>query len=303
MESCMREAYYNPMENTRATKLFSAKRIAAHQERAIRCAKPDADFLVGIAAEMLGERLGAITREFEVAVDIFSPFGGMAKELANAKQVNRSIRLVQDTVQDLGGGNSGNIIAEFGTIPFEPGSLNLVTSLFALHHCVDLPGRFAEIRNTLAPDGAFLAVLPGDKTLRELRQSLIEAESELTGTASLRIDPIGEVRQYGALLQNAGFALPVVDTEQFTLRYRSLPDLVDDLRAMGATSALTRYARSTPRNLFRRTEELLLQNHADEDGKFRITAEMVFLSGWAPHASQQQPLKPGSADNLLEDFL
>ena len=137
----------------------------------------------------------------------------------------------------------------------------------------------------------------------ELRDSMLTAESMLNGNATLRIDPFGEVRQIGSLLQRAGFALPVVDTELLTARYSSLRKLIKDLRAMGATSSLNSNVGFGPRGLFEKTEEVYRERYQDDDGKIRATFEIIFLSGWSPDASQQKPLKPGSAKNKLSDFL
>lgn len=291
------------MEKTSSQPLFSERRIAAVHDRAIRIGQSGADFLIHVAAQQLEERLSAITRDLNVAADVFSPFDGMSKVLEAAPQVQQVVRLVQGPAIQDPDNESGRIEAPFDLLPFKPASLNLITSLFSLHRSNQLPGTLKRIRESLIPDGVFLAVMPGDRTLKELRQSLIEAESKLTGAVNLRVDPFAEVRQYGALLQAAGFALPVVDTELITVRYSALADLIKDLRAMGATSAFSNRSAPCHRDLFRQTEELLIRNHSDDDGKFRITVEMVFLSGWAPHASQQKPLKPGSAENLLKDHL
>jgi hypothetical protein len=132
---------------------------------------------------------------------------------------------------------------------------------------------------------------------------MLTAESMINGNASLRVDPFGEVRQVGSLLQRAGFALPVVDTEILTVRYSSLKKLITDLRAMGATSSLNSNRSFSPRNLFEKTEEIYRKRYQDNDGKIRATFEIIFLSGWSPDASQQKPLKPGSAKNKLSDFL
>ncbi len=306
MESCIAEVYYITMVQKGSKLLFSNQRISASYQRAARIAKSDADFLVSAAAKILGERLNAITREFEVVADLYSPFSGMEVELQELATAKSIVFLRQDAWNEtpsLENSQKNVVVGQFPDIPFQPSSINLATSLFALHRSNNLPNTLMEIREALRPDGLFMAVLPGSQTLTELRQSLIQAESELSASVSLRIDPFGEIRQYGALLQAAGYALPVVDTETFTVRYSSLASLVNDIRAMGAGSALNDVPAYPHRNLFKRTEEILLRDHADQDGKFRITVELVFLSGWKPHESQQKPMKPGAALNKLKDFL
>lgn len=293
------------MQKTSPPILFIPKRVIAKIERAKKINKPDADFLVRTAAEMLGDRLDATNREFLNALDLFSRFRGMSEELERSPKVSNS-----ECLTEIGGGelDSDQLKKRYqaeisGQLPFEKSSFNLVTSIFGLHWSNDMPGMFSQIRNILAPDGLFLCVLPGDRTLRELRECLMEAEAALTDSASLRIDPFGEIRQLGGLLQRAGFALPVVDAELFTVRYASVKSLIDDLRAMGATSSLAAPSQHANRKLFVETERIYKEKHMDPDGKIRATFELVFLSGWAPHESQQKAMKPGTAKNQLKDFL
>jgi SAM-dependent methyltransferase len=168
----------------------------------------------------------------------------------------------------------------------------------------DLPGVLLQIRRALKPDGLLLAALFGGDTLTELRQSFAAAESEVEGGASPHVAPFVELRELGGLLQRAGFALPVTDVERVTVRYASALDLMQDLRRMGATNSLTS-RRRTPlrRTTLMRMAEIYAQRFADADGRIRATFDIVWLSGWAPHPDQQQPLKPGSAKARLADAL
>lgn len=294
------------MEKTSPQSLFNPVRVVAKLRRAARIEKQDADFLAKIAADTLSERLDVTNRTFETAADLFSSFDCMSQVLSKTDKVTDVLRLNRLELQSSNyhSGLSENMMVGLPeTLPFEKQSLNLVTSVFGLHWSNDLPGSLVQIRNALAPDGLFLGVFPGDQTLRELRECLIEAESELSGSASLRVEPFGEVRQFGNLLQRAGFTIPVVDSEIFTVRYGSFSSLVSDLRAMGVTSNLRQYPKYTPRALFDRAEIIYREKFRDDDGKIRATFEMVFVSGWAPHVSQQKPLAPGSAKNQLKDFL
>lgn len=287
------------MQNTSPPKLFNPKRQKAIRLRAINIAQPDADFLAKEAAAIIADRLNATNRKFDVAIDMFSPFDTMQHFLEASEKTKHIFQY-----SDIKPNNDFPFIE--GTreeIALKPKSANLITSIFGLHWSNDLPGTLAQIKNTLVDDGLFLAALPGDRTLMELRDSMLTAESMINGNATLRIDPFGEVRQIGSLLQRAGFALPVVDTEILTVRYSSLGKLVKDLRAMGATSSLNSNRNFSPRELFAKTEEVYRERYQDEDGKIRATFEIIFLSGWSPHASQQKPLKPGSAKNRLSDFL
>ena len=187
-------------------------------------------------------------------------------------------------------------VADEEALPFGDASLDLVVSALALQFVNDLPGTLVQIRRALKPDGLFLAALLGGDTLTELRQSFAAAESEIEGGVSPRVAPFADVRELGALLQRAGFALPVTDVDRLTVRYASPFALMHDLRRMGATNALPSAAarRSGARRLLRMAE-IYAERFADPDGRMRATFEIVWLSGWAPHESQQQPLKPGSA--------
>jgi len=189
-------------------------------------------------------------------------------------------------------------------LPFPPESLDLVVSLLSLQFVDDLPGTLIQIRRALRPDGLFLAAVLGGATLNELRDALTAAEIETTGGLSPRVVPFLDVKDLGGLLQRAGFALPVTDTDRLTVRYDSMFDLMADLRAMGATNPLRdRTRKPTSRRLFLRAAEIYAERHADADGRIRATFEIVSASGWAPHESQQKPLKPGSAQMRLADAL
>ena len=294
------------MQNTSPPPLFSATRRNAVEARALRGPHHDADFLTRETAEILADRLNATNRNFSVAYDLFSPFDCMAEHLQNSRKVENLFRTAGISScfeESTRLASAPDLAAERELLPFKPGSANLVTSVFGLHWSNDLPGTFAQIRKILMADGLFLAALPGDKTLHELRDCLITAESQLSGSANLRVEPYGEIRQFGQLLQRTGFALPVVDSEIFNVRYQDFSGLIRDLRAMGATNTLSAVSGFGPRNLFEEVEKVYQEKYSDPDGKIRATFEVVFLSGWTPHESQQKPLKPGSAKNLLKDFL
>jgi hypothetical protein len=180
----------------------------------------------------------------------------------------------------------------------------LVTSLLSLQNVNDLPGSLTQIRQILRPDGFFLACLLGGATLTELRQSFTLAEAELEGGASPRVAPFADLRDLGHLLQRAGFALPVTDVDTVVVRYADPFGLFRDLRAMGLSNALADRRRTPLRRatLFR-AAEVYAQRFSDPDGRVRATFELVWLSGWVPHESQQKPLRPGSAQTRLADAL
>jgi len=277
---------------------------ALAQSRKLRAlAKPaaGADFLMRRAAEDLSDRLSSIARRFPAAATVFSPGGAAAEVLALSGKTDTIIELTADVAL---AGTSNTMVAAAETIPLPPGSLDLAVSLYALHEANDIPGVLIQIRRALKPDGLLLAALPGAGTLAELRESLLAAETELLGGASPRVLPFTDVRDAGGLLQRAGFALPVADIETVTVRYDSMFGLMRDLRAMGATNALVaRSRRPATRALFMRAAEIYAERFADPDGRVRATFSTIWLSGWVPDASQQQPLKPGSAKVSLAKVL
>lgn len=181
---------------------------------------------------------------------------------------------------------------------------DLAVHFMSLHWADDPVGQLVQSRLCLAPDGLFLGISPGGQTLSELRVTLAQAETEVTGGLSPRVLPMGELRDLGALLMRAGFALPVADTVALDLRYTSFSSLIHDLRAMGETNAL--YARlrgPTRRQVFERAEALYHEHFSDEDGRLRVTVELIVLTGWAPSETQQKPLRPGTATARLADAL
>ena len=197
-----------------------------------------------------------------------------------------------------------SVAADEEALPFGDGTLDLVVSALALQFVNDLPGTLVQIRRSLKPDGLFLAALLGGDTLTELREAFAAAEAEVEDGVSPRVAPFADLRELGALLQRAGFALPVTDVDRLTVRYGSPFDLMHDLRRMGATNALVeRSRRPLKRRTLARMAEIYGERFADADGRIRATFEIVWLSGWAPHESQQQPLKPGSAQRRLADAL
>jgi SAM-dependent methyltransferase len=280
-----------------APRLFDRALLARRLDRAL--AAGAADFLLARAAEDLEERLSLVKREFSDALDLATP-GPHAAAALRAARVTR----VAPTRASLGAGRFAGVVADPERPPLGDGRFDLAVSLLALHQVDDLPGTLIQIRRALKPDGLLLAALPGGDTLHELRQSLIAAESELTGGASPRVIPFADARALGGLLQRAGFALPVVDSDRFTVRYADMFALMRDLRAFGATNALIdRSRRFARRELFARAARHYAERFADADGRIRATFEFLWLSGWTPHPSQPKPLAPGSARMRLEDAI
>ncbi|MER9487929.1 methyltransferase domain-containing protein [Mesorhizobium sp. M0220] len=273
----------------------------ARKRRALARPIAGADFLMRRAAEDLADRLGAVERKFGKAASLFCQTPAAAEVLAESGKVAENVRVEADAA--FLDGRPG-VVAPLETVPFGPESLDLAVSLLSLQAMNDIPGMLVQIRRALKPDGLFLGAFAGIGTLSELRESLLAAETELYGGASPRVIPFTDVRDAGVLLQRAGLALPVADVETITVRYDSLFGLVADLRAMGETSALVdRSRRPGTRALFARAAEIYAERFSDADGRVRASFSVVWMSGWAPDASQQKPLKPGSAKISLKTIL
>ena len=286
-----------------APRLFDRALLNRRLDRALRAGAltSGADFLLRRAAQDLEERLAIVSRAFADAADIGTP-GPHAAEVLAARREARSTLRVAPTASSAG--FPGALVGDFERLPLAPGSADLIVSLLALHHANDLTGALIQMRLALRPDGLALVALLGGDTLTELRQALTTAESEITGGAAPRVAPFADVRAIGGLLQRAGVALPVVDSDRATVRYRDLGSLLRDLRAAGAANALVeRSRRPLTRDILALAEAIYRERFADPDGRLRATFEILWISGWAPHQSQPKPLKPGSAAMRLEDAL
>ena len=272
-------------------------------ERARRAGKT-ADFLVDAAVGDVALRLSAVTRHFERAADLTAHRGRMAHALEGMPSVGNVIVCARSARLLPAAHHRQTVVCDDEALPFAPGSLDLVTSVLGLQAVNDLPGTLIQIRRALKPDGLFMAALIGGESLTELRQALLTAEAEITGGAHLRISPFVELRDMGALLQRSGFALPVVDVETLTVRYGHPGGLLGDLRAMGAQNALHgRSRKMLRRDVLMRATEIYAERFSDPDGRVRARFDVLHVSGWAPHESQQKPLKPGSARMRLADAL
>jgi SAM-dependent methyltransferase len=267
-----------------APMLFDRVLLRVRQHRASRA---PATFLLDRVAGDAAERLQAVLREFKSAADIGTP----GDQLSNALAA-RLGQLARVDLPDI----------ESEPLALQPQSLDLAVSVLAFQFVNDLPGVLAQIRRALKPDGLLLAAMIGGDTLTELRQSFAAAEAELEGGVSPRVAPFTDLRDVGALLQRAGFALPVTDVDRIVVRYDSACALMADLRQMGATNILVERRRvPTRRATMLRMAQLYAERFADPDGRIRATFDVIWLSGWAPHESQQKPLKPGSAKASLAE--
>lgn len=282
--------------------LFDPALIERHRHRAWRFGDHQAHFLLDIAATEIAERIAIVERHFDSAIELHGATGITARRVLETGKVGSITRI--ETSRDFLPDDGTAKVASLEDLALEPASSNLVISPLSLHLTNDTPGTLIQIRKALKPDGLFLAALPGSGTLQELRDVLLATEAELLGGASPRVIPFADVRDIGALLQRAGFALPVTDTETYTVRYDSIFPLMRDLRAMGMANPLLGRSR-TPltRLFFMRAAEIYAQRYSDADGRIRATFSIIYMSGWAPHESQQKPLKPGSANVRLADVL
>jgi len=282
--------------------LFDRKMLARQRDRAAPRISAH-DFLLQRAAEDIAERLGLIQRDFQVAVNLGAYHGVLSRALAALPSVSTVIS-VEESAALLRQCPPPRACADMEVLPFGGERLDLVVSALALQFANDLPGALAQIRRALKPDGLFIAAFAGGATLHELRASLMTAETEITGGAAPRVAPMADVRDFGALLQRAGFNLPVSDTDVVQVSYETLLALMDELRGMGAANALNeRTRRPLRRDVLMRAGEIYAEHYGTEDGRVTATFEIITLTGWAPHESQQKPLRPGSAAARLADAL
>ncbi|WP_184716977.1 methyltransferase domain-containing protein [Caulobacter sp.] len=279
-----------------------------HRQRLDRAA-PDyasADFLKARAAQDVVMRLETILRRFPVAVDLGSRNGSFSKALADSDAAaNIDVLFETDLSARMLAGRPGlRVAADEERLPFGDDTLDLVVSTLALHWTNDLVGALIQVRRALRPDGLFIGAMFGGATLTELRQCLLAAEAEVSDGAAMRVSPFADASDAAALLQRAGFALPVADVDRVKVRYAHPIKLLQDLRAMGETSVLLdRSKKPLPRKVLFRALELYVERFAEADGRVPATFEIVAVTGWAPHDSQQKPLRPGSAKMRLADAL
>ena len=262
------------MSASDAPRLTDRHALALHRARAV----PDALFLHRHARSAIEERLEEVNRTFTAPAVVT----GFPSEWRFP-----GARIVPDAPR----------------LDLAEGAHDLVIHAMSLHWADDPVGQIVQCRRALRPDGLFLAVLPGGRTLEELRAALAEAEVALTGGLSPRVLPMGELRDWGALLQRAGLALPVADADRLTVSYGSPLALMRELRAMGEGNALLARHRCIPsRALFAEASARYEAAHG-HDGRVPATVELIHLSGWAPAPGQPKPLRPGSAGTRLADAL
>jgi SAM-dependent methyltransferase len=272
--------------------VFDRALVRRRLQRAMR--EGYADFLLLRLVEDLEERLSTVARPFPLILDVGTPTRAAAEILGRVGQVVR-LSPVPEPASAFG---------DEERLPFGGGQFDLAVSLLSLQSTNDLPGSLIQIRRALKPDGLFMGALLGGATLSELRQAFTQAEAELEGGVSPRVAPFADVRDLGGLLQRAGFALPVADSEIIRVRYGDPFALLRDLRRMGLTNPLVdRKKMPLRRATLLRAAEIYVERFAEPDGRLPATFEIIWLLGWTPHESQQKPLRPGSAKMRLAQAL
>lgn len=281
--------------------IFERAAVRRHRERAALF-PAETRFLHRAVQERLIDRLNDVRHRFARVLDLGVGDGGLVALLAETGQTPEIVSF--DPAWRFARQHPAGVVGEAEALPFRAASFDLVVSALGLHWTNDLPGALLQLRHILKPDGLLLATLYGGRTLWELQEVLMQAELEVAGGAAPRVSPFADVPDCGALLQRAGLALPVVDSETLTVTYPHLFALMQDLRAMGETNAqAARQRGGTRRALFLRAAELYRERFGDADGRIPATFQLINLTGWAPAASQQQPLKRGSAAARLADAL
>jgi NADH dehydrogenase [ubiquinone] 1 alpha subcomplex assembly factor 5 len=282
--------------------VFDRRLLVQRRERAAANAQAY-EFLLERVAEDIVARLSAIHRQFPIALNLGAAHGLVGRRLGHVP----GIELVIDAEASpamLAGSDGCKVRMDEEALPFADQSLDLVVSGLALQFVNDLPGTLVQIRRALKPDGLLLATMLGGQTLHELRAAFLQAEEEIDGGVSPRVAPFADVRDVGALLQRAQFSLPVADSDTLTVTYSDPLALMRELRGMGATNVLLARRRSwLKKTTLMRTMEIYVERFGLSDGRVPATFELITLTGWAPHESQQKALQPGSATVRLADAL
>lgn len=282
--------------------LFDRKLLRTRRARFAHEIEARSALLEHVATE-IAERVAIMLRPFPRALDLGAFSGLLGQKVAALPSVDEMV-YAESVVELAALCPRPALVCDEDLLPVRDASLNLVVSGLALHRVNDLPGALIQIRRALAPDGLFMAAVLGGRALIELRQALLEAEAEVHGGASPRVAPFADVRDYGGLLQRAGFALPVADAETLTLHYPSPRDLMREIRALGGGNVLMARSKAPlARGTLARAEAIYRACYGTPEGDVRATFEIVYLCGWAPDPSQQRPLKPGSASQRLADAL
>jgi len=280
--------------------IFDRAVVRRHRARAVGY-DAEGRFLIREARARLAERLDDIKRRFEIALDLGCGDGDLATILGEA---GYHPKIVSADLGEAFARGANGVVCDEEMLPFAPASFDLVVATLTLHWVNDLPGCLWQIRHILKPDGLLLAAMWGGETLRELRESLLQAEIDTVSGASPRVSPFTDLRDAGGLLQRAGLGLPVVDSDILTVTYPDMFALIRDLRAMGETNAVKdRRQNFTARATLLRAAAIYRERFGDAEGRIPASFQLLTLTGWAPHESQQKPLRPGSGKVSLIDAL
>ncbi|UUX51692.1 methyltransferase domain-containing protein [Nisaea acidiphila] len=284
--------------------VFDRRQVRRNRDRAA-ADFPAHDFLKREVTERVVDRMRDIQRRFPRLLDLGSHDGSLRQSLDPELGAEWVVSLdPSERFATLASASGPSVAAEEEFLPFAPASFDAVISCLSLHWVNDLPGALLQARQCLKPDGLFLGAMLGGETLHELRAVLTEAETEVLGGAGPRVSPFAELQDAAGLMQRAGFALPVADSDLLTVTYANAFLLMHELRGMGEGNAITaRRKGTTPKAVFMRAAEIYHERHAGPDGRIPASFQVLYLTGWAPHASQQQPLRPGSAAHRLADAL
>ncbi|MEE2721670.1 MAG: methyltransferase domain-containing protein [Pseudomonadota bacterium] len=279
--------------------VFDRAAVRRHRDRAAADFARH-DFLFQEIADRLGDRLQDVDRRFTSVLDLGGGHGAPIPELDTTTIITGD--LSEAMLRRSGRQRPVALNEEY--LPFGVNAFDLAVSTLSLHWVNDLPGALIQIRQALKPDGLFMAAILGGDTLIELRRVLLEADAETTGGTRPHTSPVADVANAGGLLQRAGFALPVVDTDTLTVTYTDMFALMRDLRGMGETNAVAaRDQRFMRRDTLFAAAEKYQALYADADGRVPATFQVIWLTGWAPHESQQKAIRPGSATARLADAL
>jgi SAM-dependent methyltransferase len=290
---------HNP-EKPQNPLLFNRELLRLRRDRAAKHYH-EVDFLKKEAVERTIDRLDDIARDFPLVFELGSHTGQLAKALDTSSKIGRLIQADLSTHM-ISQASGERLVSDEEWLPFAPHCFDAAISVLNMHWINDLPGSL--IRQALKPDGLFLACLPGANTLKELRNVLTDASVEIEGGLSPRVAPFVEVRDAGNLLMRAGFSLPVTDTETITITYPHAFKLMHELRMMGETNILyEQRAGFSSRKMLFRAAELYHQRYAGDDGTVPVTVELVFLTAWTPHESQQKPARRGSGQVSMTEIL
>lgn len=277
------------------------RRLLAQRRRRVAGHAAGHDFLLQRVLLDFAERLEIVQRTFPAVLCLPSHQGAVAWALSDIASLGR---LIEADAIASPAGKAPNVIADEEALPFAAGQLDAIVSALSLQFANDLPGVLIQMRRALKPDGLLLAAFLGGTTLKELREAWLVAEEEVTGGASPRVAPFADVRDAGALLQRAGFSLPVVDSDTVTVTYATPLDLMRELKGMGASNVLHARRRvPVTRALLLRAAEVYVQRFGLPNGRIPATFEIITMTAWVPHESQPKPLAPGSAKARLADAL